>query len=610
MKKAIAPLLADLAQVKAIEQVKLLLTDPEEHAWSRPWQVNRYKVDTFPGIQEIWDLVAQTVAPLLLECTHRQRLGYVLLLQYAPSHQAAPSLLRCLDDPDLTVQLMAINALAEANPPGLKEVLFPRLQSEHAAVRWNAAAALGQIGETLAYPHLVERLARDRDPRVRRWAALALAEVDPKRAVGPLMKLLRMPSLPHEILLGVKAGLNQVGPLAIQQLIDLIGDPDPVLRLRAIEALEPFALWEVDQCLRTALQFEDTPTQLAAAWVLASHKDLDGFQRLRAELVSPDSPHRLAAACYMTILGMVTGLREMAAAYFDSKRQALVRDGVARFPQSERDELAYFVEREQDPVRARAFCDMAGALGAAAAIPPLMQRIRDSDPLVAITAATSLIRLRGSELGTTLEVVLTRFDNPIERTQVARSLRQLWSPIPLAACEVLVNDGCAGVVIIGLELLARHPDPEAIDWIVTVLETEHLRRQGKIPPYDLEQNDPLFGRSSLIGQLVTTGESIRHLLPPPLHEGMRRLERDGWAVPSVAVAQVAMAALMAREASQYLSVIEQFLNDRHPLLRFRALEACVALGGSQALTTAADLETDPDPVVRFWWKQKKSEKLH
>ena len=59
------------------------------------------------------------------------------------------------------------------------------LKDEDSEVRWNAAKALGKIGDAAVAP-LIAAL-KDGDPEVRGNAAKALGEIGDKRAVDPLL---------------------------------------------------------------------------------------------------------------------------------------------------------------------------------------------------------------------------------------------------------------------------------------------------------------------------------------------------------------------------------------------------------------------------------------
>jgi HEAT repeat protein len=92
---------------------------------------------------------------------------------------AAPSLLGCLDDPDVSIAEVAAWASGERRPPerGVVTVLA-RLVTEHedALVREAAVAALGSIGDEAGRPAILAALADK--ATVRRRAVLALAPFD------------------------------------------------------------------------------------------------------------------------------------------------------------------------------------------------------------------------------------------------------------------------------------------------------------------------------------------------------------------------------------------------------------------------------------------------
>ena len=71
------------------------------------------------------------------------------------------------------------------------EVLIEKLSDDNEGTRWNAAEALGRLGDPRAVEPLIDTLWDD-DARVRLKAAWALGMLGDPRALGPLQKLYRI----------------------------------------------------------------------------------------------------------------------------------------------------------------------------------------------------------------------------------------------------------------------------------------------------------------------------------------------------------------------------------------------------------------------------------
>ncbi|MGB8219875.1 MAG: HEAT repeat domain-containing protein [Methanoregula sp.] len=71
------------------------------------------------------------------------------------------------------------------------EVLIEKLSDDNEGTRWNAAEALGRLGDPRAVEPLIDTLWDD-DARVRLKAAFALGMLGDPRALGPLQKLYRI----------------------------------------------------------------------------------------------------------------------------------------------------------------------------------------------------------------------------------------------------------------------------------------------------------------------------------------------------------------------------------------------------------------------------------
>ena len=171
-----------------------------------------------------------------------------------------------LASPDEEIQCRAEDALIDARVTAV-DALIDAMKDPNPQVRFRAVWALGKIGDSRAYPTIVE-LTHDPDSAVSYDAIMALGELGDARAVEPLIELVRRYD-EDEVPAGAagnalaKIGKPAVGPLievlqtgsngaksitarvlggigdksTVEPLAKLLVDSDEQLRIAAIEAL-------------------------------------------------------------------------------------------------------------------------------------------------------------------------------------------------------------------------------------------------------------------------------------------------------------------------------------------------------------------------------------
>ena len=115
------------------------------------------------------------------------------ILYEKASPETIDSLLQKLDDPDPFVRVAAVQALGEIRQDRSLFSLCGCLTDENLYVRGYAAEALGKIGH-LDTGYALEQLSAaldDPSPYVRSMMALALGELQDKRAINTVRKLLQ-----------------------------------------------------------------------------------------------------------------------------------------------------------------------------------------------------------------------------------------------------------------------------------------------------------------------------------------------------------------------------------------------------------------------------------
>ena len=100
-----------------------------------------------------------------------------------------PHLSKSLEDPNPEVGATAAHYLARLNPDGLVGRMESKLDSENAAVRRNAALALGYLQSAEAVDILLIALSREQDEAQKRALIEALGESGRKEAIPGLKNL-------------------------------------------------------------------------------------------------------------------------------------------------------------------------------------------------------------------------------------------------------------------------------------------------------------------------------------------------------------------------------------------------------------------------------------
>lgn len=233
--------------------------------------------------------------------------------------RAVEPLIAALGDEQMSVQVAAVQALANIGAPAVQP-LIAGLNAPSLEVRRFAARALGEIKDPRAVEPLIAAL---NDPHVRKETISALVKIKDPRAVEPLIAALKQgfgssaarhqssnsptqgPILAlKDVLVALPSGDSMVaralkgfGAPAVEPLIDALKDPYPGVRLQVTWALggtgDPRA---VEPLVATAVKDPDSDVRGNAAKALEGITDPRAVQPLVAALRNSDSRVRLGAA--------------------------------------------------------------------------------------------------------------------------------------------------------------------------------------------------------------------------------------------------------------------------------------------------------------------------
>ncbi len=146
------------------------------------------------------------------------------------------------------------------------EGLIKALKYKDADVRWEAAMALGKIGDERAVEPLIQALREDKDVPVRALASGALGMIRDKRAVEPLIQALINEDMDVRKL--AAEALGKIGKPAVESLLQLLKDEDKLVQGLAAGGLIEVRDINALELLIQALKDEDSFVRGIAATTL------------------------------------------------------------------------------------------------------------------------------------------------------------------------------------------------------------------------------------------------------------------------------------------------------------------------------------------------------
>ena len=195
--------------------------------------------------------------------------------------------------------------LSSANVKRLKKegnvpALVQALRNRNPGVQYDAAEALGELGDPSSVGPLMAAFSGDRYSGVRWKAAEALARIGVP-AIGPLVQALSHPD--EDVRWMAAIALGEIGdPQAIGPLVRLLGDPDRFVQSRAAFALGELGPEAVGP-LMAALREGDPGTREGAARALGLIADTRGIEPLLGALGDPEETVRDAALSALPMMG-------------------------------------------------------------------------------------------------------------------------------------------------------------------------------------------------------------------------------------------------------------------------------------------------------------------
>jgi HEAT repeat protein len=314
---------------------------------------------------------------------------------------AVPGLLDAVSDPSPIVQALAALSLGATGDDRAARPLVSLLDQANEDVRTTAATALAELGEGAVMP-LAEAL-HSVSPTARSEAATALGEIGAGEALQPLLEVLTDPEpLVRRNAITALPLLHEPGIEPRMRL--LLDDPHLGVRLAGLKAFEGNMDEELlagrrpsaDELLRA---LDDPDPQLRAdviPWLATTIRDESsaraaGQERLSSALADRNGGVQLSAARHLALLGVVDPLLEGLQAPDEPTRMACAT-ALMTTGEAVPEPLRLLLHHDQ-PVTRRWAAKVLGARHDAQAVPGLIALLLDKDIDVADEATNALVAM-------------------------------------------------------------------------------------------------------------------------------------------------------------------------------------------------------------------------
>jgi HEAT repeat protein len=314
--------------------------------------------------------------------------------------RAVQPLVEALDDSNQWVRIVAAEALGQIGHPEATRALIFSLDDSSIWVRRASVVALGQVGDASAIPPLMERLLRPPDAE---WPE-ELHDVIAKALgiIGESAIQVLIDALEEAdvwVSSAAAKALGQIGPVqAIVPLTALTRRENKWVRSAATQALAQIA---DDRAVRAALTTDEAPR---AFWKLMALKEIDEstIDQLTALCKDPDERTRTRAAEVLSHLADDRSVKPLASALW------------AKFPEEPWGKTS----PQQAPAQSESTAEITGSLA------PLVRALQDPAVEVRVAAAEALGKAGDASAIPALNRALRDPDSRV-RAAVARSLGEI-----------------------------------------------------------------------------------------------------------------------------------------------------------------------------------------
>jgi HEAT repeat protein len=399
--------------------------------------------------------------PMLQDPDWRVRIAAMTAIADVGAVQTPPEslalLLPMLQDPESEVRVAAVTAIdgivAAQTPPERLRLALPMLEHPEWRLRGVAVTAIGDLGGAGTLLPLA-RMTSDASESVSRSASEGFdAEVRRLGSSSDLTKALMTvgPNDRATIILSLRLSLSH--PPVLTALLELLSDPEPVVRSAAADSLGYAPAGEATQALAGALSDPSPKVRERAAWSLGSLRDEQAVEALIQALADKEPHVRFAAA------------------------RALGNAGNGR---AERPLVAALSNEEEPDIRAAAAWAL-GQIGSAGAAHPLIAALSDSHEKVREEVAAALgDRFRETPgIGTVLAQAFKEERSDSVRKRISEVLQNFRETHPMEAFAAATQFG--GATLLNVKALGeRHDDAAAALLIGTLSDRDSSIRYQAI----------------------------------------------------------------------------------------------------------------------------------
>jgi HEAT repeat protein len=440
------------------------------------------------------------------------RAGAARDLGNAKLRRAVPSLIKSLADAHPQVRLAVIGALGQIRHPASAEPLARALEAKPGfrdeAEYELLAKALAALGPTAVSP-LLPLLGSD-DKGARRWAARALGGIRDPQAVDPLENLLE--DIRSEVRRTAALALGEIGdPRALKSLIKALANRDLETRRAAAEALGALGSQSATDALAASVGDQSELVQLSAIGALGKIGGLPAAACLRSAATGPRKAVCDAARAALKSMRFSPSNAEERAemAVISGDFAAALREGAPAVGA-----LIRALEVREPQIRAKA-AEGLGALRSLQAVGPLLQALRDHNPVVQQAAMNALAEI-GAAAREGLEAFLAFYDASVARL-AASALGRIADARSVPAL----------VQMIAANRNVSQDYPEMFDALTTAVDSLAgllTLASAEISPGDLERIAELPEKIHLVGAQPARSVDCTPLRDKAREELLRRSE--------------------------------------------------------------------------------------
>jgi HEAT repeat protein len=387
---------------------------------------------------------------------------------------AVVALATAVNDPNPDVQLAARALLERFRDNATTEQFSAELHSPVSAVRAAAALALGKLAEKSAAAALIQQSLSDPDPASREAAGAALRDIG-QALIAPVQELLGSTS-PTAHARAVDA-LAAEGRAVVLALVDRLDDSHPLVRATVAEVLGKVADPRAAEALGPLVGDPDPDVRLAAIQALGHLKTEAAVRGLVAHLTDADDEVKAEVGKALVAQGAIalpvltqllgTHQRDLKTAALDILgriRDRRARPAVARCLSA------------TEPWLRSAAAHALGRLGDPESLDSLIAGLSDPVPLVRAAVAEALGELRVLRATEALVPVLNDAELVVQLS-VVRALAKVGSETAADPLLTLLTDGRFPGAPVG------QPTPDVRLWVAAIAALSDLRDARAIPRF-------------------------------------------------------------------------------------------------------------------------------